>query len=296
MGAALAVLAATHQAVDIPYPPLAPDLLQEPDGNAAPSSSAALSSRAAVPVGYGNSAFVQQLSSIVSSLEQNLVAVQEIKQAAAKEAEAQRLVRPQLADTHAFTSSSARRSLPTLNRTQELAEEFLGSRAPTRRLQAELREQVVALRQKQSSAQALEESLSEREQQLAGRERYAPSHAHCPCRPFFCWAALIPGGHSPARSLAHPCASPPQGSRACEIAARRALEIAPRRAHGRRSRLRGRRRGRGRLQGQHGARVARRKRGRVLHAEGKSRRRLLLLSSRLHYKGRLLYVHLLYLS
>ena len=204
MGAALAVLAATHQAVDIPYPPLAPDLLQEPDGNAAPSSSAALSSRAAVPVGYGNSAFVQQLSSIVSSLEQNLVAVQEIKQAAAKEAEAQRLVRPQLADTHAFTSSSVRRSLPTLNRTQELAEEFLGSRAPTRRLQAELREQVVALRQKQSSAQALEESLSEREQQLAGRERYAPSHAHCRCLLF-----LLGGAHpwwSPTRSL--PCSLP----------------------------------------------------------------------------------------
>merc|ERR1719272_1047896 len=178
MGAALAVLAATHQAVDIPYPPLAPDLLQEPDGNAAPSSSAALSSRAAVSVGYGNSAFVQQLSSIVSSLEQNLVAVQEIKQAAAKEAEAQRL---------------------------ELAEEFLGSRAPTRRLQAELREQVVALRQKQSSAQALEESLSEREQQLAGRERYAPSHAHCRCLLF-----LLGGAHpwwSPTRSLPYslPC-------------------------------------------------------------------------------------------
>jgi hypothetical protein len=86
----MAVLAAT-QAVDIPFPPLAPVIL-DPAGNAAPSSSAA--------AGYGNPAFVQQLSSMVSILEQNLVAVQGIKQAAAKEAEAQRLVRPQLACGH----------------------------------------------------------------------------------------------------------------------------------------------------------------------------------------------------
>ena len=197
MGAALAVLAAT-QAVDMPFPPLAPVLLPEPAGNAAPSFSTALSSRAAIPVGYGNPAFVQQLSSMVSSLEQNLVAVLELKQAAAKQAEAQRLVRSQLAD-HTPSPPPVRRSLPTLNRTQELAEEFLGSRAPTRRLQAELREQMVALRQKQSSAQALEESLSEREQQLAGRERYAPLHVHCPCLPFLLGAAHA--WCSPTRSL-----------------------------------------------------------------------------------------------
>ena len=215
MAAALAVLAAT-QAVDIPFPPLASVLLQEPAGNAAPSSSTALSSRAAIPVGHGNPAFVQQLSSMVSSLEQNLVAVQEIKQAAAKQAEAQRLVRSQLADTRSPSPPPVRRSLPTLNRTQELAEEFLGSRAPTRRLQAELREQMVALRQKQSSAQALEESLSEREQQLAGRERYAPLHVHCPCLPF-----LLGDAHAwcspPARFLAH-CTPVPRLRRALERA------------------------------------------------------------------------------
>ena len=112
MGAALAVLAAT-QAVDMPFPPLAPVLLPEPVGNAAPSFSTALSSRAAIPVGYGNPAFVQQLSSMVSSLEQNLVAVLELKQVAAKQAEAQRLVRSQLADTRLHLLPYAAHSQPS---------------------------------------------------------------------------------------------------------------------------------------------------------------------------------------
>jgi hypothetical protein len=59
---------------------------------------------------------------------------------------------------------------------------------------------MAALRQKQSSVQALEESLSEREQQLAGRERYARLHVHCPAS-LFCWAPLIP------LVLTHPLAS-----------------------------------------------------------------------------------------
>ena len=97
MGAAVAVLAAT-QAVDI--------LLPEPAGEAVPSSGAALSS---IPVGYGNPAFVQQLSSMVSSLEAQNLVLQEREQAAlaterkeedySKElyetGEAQRLVRAQ---------------------------------------------------------------------------------------------------------------------------------------------------------------------------------------------------------